>query len=189
MIYSNIFDIDKKYHIIYADPPWTYDNMLDNNPNLGGIQYPTMSIQELCDMPIKDITEKDCALFIWVTMPKLEQCFSVINAWGFKYITCAFVWVKTTKTNRDIYSGLGHWVNGNAEICLFCKKGTPKRVNKNVKQIILAPLTIHSQKPYETRDRIVQLMGDVSRIELFARNETDGWDCFGNEIDVQNNLF
>ena len=86
------------------------------------------------------------------------------------------------KEGEGIYSGLGHWTNGNAELCLFAKKGKPHRVEKNVKQIILSPRKRHSQKPSETRDRIVRLVGDLPRIELFARQYADGWDCWGNEV-------
>lgn len=106
----------------------------------------------------------------------------VIKAWGFKYKTCAFCWVKQNPKSGGIYSGLGHWTNGNAELCLFAKKGTPHRVSKNVKQIVLSPRGRHSEKPAEVRERIVQLMGDGTKIELFARQYADGWDCWGNEV-------
>jgi N6-adenosine-specific RNA methylase IME4 len=173
---------DKKYQIIYADPPWTYDNMKDKNPDMGGITYPTMSLDDIKNMPIRDITDKDCALFMWATMPKLREAFEVIDAWGFRYITCAFTWVKQNPKGEGIYSGLGHWTNGNAELCLFAKKGAPKRQAKNVKQIVLSPRGRHSVKPLEVRDRIVSLIGDLPRIELFARQTAQGWDSWGNEV-------
>ena len=175
---------DKTYKIIYADPPWTYDNMKDNNPKMGGITYQTMTLEEIKQMPVSDITDKDCALFMWVTMPKLKEGFEVIDAWGFRYITCAFTWVKQNPKGEGIYSGLGHWTNGNAELCLFAKKGAPKRQAKNVKQIVLSPRGRHSAKPPEVRDRIVSLIGDVPRIELFAREQTPGWDTWGNETET-----
>ena len=102
---------------------------------------------------------------------------------GFTYKTCAFCWVKQNVKSNGLYSGIGHWTNSNAEICLLAtKKKFPKRQAKNVKQIILAHRAEHSKKPNETRDRIVQLVGDIPRIELFARQTVDGWDCWGNEV-------
>lgn len=171
-----------KYNIIYADPPWQYDDQKNNDPAMGGITYPTMSLEDIKLMPINNLADKDCSLFLWVTMPFLQEGLDVIKAWGFWYRTVAFTWVKTNPSGNGIYSGLGHWTNGNAELCLFSKKGQPKRLSKSVKQIILAPRGKHSQKPPEVRDRIVLLLGDLPRLELFAREETPGWDYWGNEV-------
>ena len=183
MAFTNIMDTEKRYSIIYADPPWTYDNPKNNDPKMGGITYPTMTIDDICALPVARLAERDCALFLWATMPKLKEALKTIEAWGFTYISCAFCWVKQNSNGSGIYSGLGHWTNGNAELCLFAKKGHPKRVAKNVKQIVLAPRGRHSAKPAEVRDRIVALMGDLPRIELFARDCADGWDYFGNEVE------
>ena len=141
-----------------------------------------MDLEDIKNLPISEICEKNCALFLWVTMPKLKEGLEVIEAWGFEYITCAFTWVKQNPSGNGIYSGLGHWTNGNAELCLFAKKGTPKRQAKNVKQIILRPRGRYSAKPPETRDRIINLLGDLPKIELFAREYSNGWDCWGNEV-------
>jgi len=172
----------KKYSIIYADPPWRYKDQKNNDPNMGGITYPTMDLEEIKSLPINDISDKDCALFLWATMPLLPEALEVIKSWGFKYTTCAFTWVKQNPKGEGIYSGLGHWTNGNAELCLFAKKGTPKRNEKNVKQIVLSPRSRHSEKPNEVRNRIVRLIGDLPRIELFARQKIEGWDIWGNEL-------
>ena len=174
-----------KYKIIYADCPWPYDNPKGNNPSMGGKTYPTMTIEDIKNLPVVEISDRDSVLFMWATMPKLKEAFEVIEAWGFKYTTCAFNWVKLNPKNGGIYSGMGHWTNGNAELCLFAKKGHPKRIAKNIKQIVMAPRGRHSAKPDEVRDRIVHLMGDVPRIELFARHQYPGWNCMGNEIDGQ----
>ena len=108
----------------------------------------------------------------------------MIEAWGFQYRTNAFTWIKTNKSEKSLWSGLGYWTNSNAEICLFAKKGNPKRKSKKVKQVIFAPHgDKFSAKPPQIRDRIVKLMGDVPRIELFAREKVAGWDAIGNEID------
>ena len=178
----DIFNTSKKYSIIYADPPWKYDNPKNNNPAMGGITYDVMDLRDICNLPISNLCEKDCALFLWATMPKLREALKVIDAWGFKYKTCAFCWVKQNPKNDKIYSGLGHWTNGNAELCLFATKGQPKRQAKNIKQIVLAHRGRHSEKPSEVRERMVGLMGNISRIELFARQYADGWDCWGNEV-------
>ena len=173
----------QKYQIIYADPPWKYKDKKGNLPKLGGKTYPTMSLEAIKALPVSTISAKDCGLFLWVTMPMLVEGLEVIKAWGFKYITCGFDWVKLNSNNMGIYSGMGHWTNGNSELCLFAKRGTPKRIERNVKQIILAPVLEHSHKPPEVRERIVRLLGDLPRIELFARRKVEGWDCWGNEVE------
>ena len=180
----DIYNTEKKYDIIYADPPWTYNDTLGGNAKMGAMPYPTMTNEEICSMPIGNkIAKKDSILFMWATMPKLQEALDVIKAWGFKYKTCAFCWVKQNPKSGGIYAGLGRWVQGNAELCLLATKGHPHRISKSVKQIVMAPRGRHSAKPSEVRDRIVQLMGkDTERIELFARDYADGWDCWGNEV-------
>ena len=173
------------YKIILSDCPWPYNNPKGNNPAMGGITYPTMTVEDLKELPVAEIADKDCALFFWVTFPKLKEGLDVIEAWGFKYITCTFNWVKLNRKSGTLYSGLGHWTNGNAELCLFAKRGRPKRIAKNVKQIVEAPVGAHSAKPPEVRDRIVSLIGDLPRIELFAREKAPGWDAIGLDIDGQ----
>ncbi len=182
----------KKYQIIYADPPWRYNNPKGNDPSMGGVTYQTMADKDICDLPVEKIADKNSVLFLWATMPKLQEALDVMKAWGFKYTTTTFVWIKTNIKSGGIYSGLGHWSNGNSEIVLFGKKGHPKRNKKNIKQIVISPVTKHSKKPFEVKKRIVELMGDLPRIELFARgnkdkdlfgkNTFDGWDCLGNNI-------
>jgi N6-adenosine-specific RNA methylase IME4 len=173
---------NKKYQIIYADPPWTYDDMKNRDPKMGGITYKTLTLEEIKSIPIKDICQKDCFLFLWVTMPKLKEGLQVIEAWGFRYITCAFTWIKLNPNGNGIYSGLGHWTNGNAELCLLGKMGQPKRVQKNVKQIQFHPRGKHSVKPSQIRNEIIRLVGDLPRIELFARQKVENWDAWGDEV-------
>ena len=180
----DIYNTEKKYDIIYADPPWAYHDTLGGNAKMGAMPYPTMTNEEICAMPIGNkIAKKDSILFMWATMPKLQEALDVIKAWGFKYKTCAFCWVKQNPKSGGVYAGLGRWVQGNAELCLLATKGHPHRISKSVKQIVMAPRGRHSAKPSEVRDRIIQLMGkDTDRIELFARDYADGWDCWGNEV-------
>ena len=168
---------------MYADPPWTYDDPKDNLPSMGGITYPTMSNEELADLGVSKIADDNCLLFMWATMPKLKEAIWLGEQWGFKYITCAFTWVKLNPNGKGIYSGLGHWTNGNAELCLLFKKGHPKRNQKNVKQIQVYPRGRHSAKPPNIRDEIIRLAGDLPRIELFARERIESWDAWGDEID------
>lgn len=104
-----------------------------------------------------------------------------MKAWGFKYITIAFCWSKHT-VNKKKVSNLGRWTMGNVEVCLLGRKGKPQRICKNIKQLVEAERTKHSKKPHEVRQRIVALMGDIPRIELFAREKTEGWDVWGNEV-------
>lgn len=169
----------KKYNIIYADPPWKYQQK-----NLQGAaekHYSTMNMEELCALPVEQLSDKDCVLFLWATFPMLAEALQLIKAWGFKYKTVAFVWLKQNKKSPTWFFGLGFWTRGNAEICLLAVRGKPKRKSAGVHQFIISPIEKHSKKPDETRDRIVELMGDVPRIELFARQHTSGWDVWGNE--------
>ena len=181
MAVVDIYNTDNKYSVIYADAPWKYENSLDNNPKWGGITYNTMALEDICALPVEKLADKDCVLFMWATMPKLREALTAIKAWGFEYKTCAFCWVKQNPNGEGIYSGLGRWVNGNAELCLLATKGHPKRQAKNIKQILFAPRGRHSAKPPETRKRIEKLVGGA-KIELFAREQVDGWDCWGNEV-------
>ena len=177
----DIYNTNKKYKIIYADPPWRYD---DKNCN-GNCQshYNTMNIKDICNLPIKDITDKDSVLFLWCTYPMLKEGLKVIDAWGFKYKTIGFTWIKQNKTNCFLFLGMGYYTRENAELCILATKGKPlPRVSRSVHQVILSKIREHSRKPDETRDRIVQLFGDLPRIELFARQQVDGWDCWGNEV-------
>lgn len=169
----------KKYNIIYADPPWRYQQK-----SLQGAaekHYPTMDIEELCALPVEQLSEKDCVLFLWSTFPMLAEALKLIKAWGFKYKTVGFVWIKRNKKSPTWFLGLGFWTRGNAEICLLAVRGKPKRKSASVHQLIISPIEEHSKKPDETRSRIVELLGDVPRIELFARQKTPGWDVWGNE--------
>jgi len=142
-----------------------------------------MKLADICALPVADIAAKDSALFLWATYPNLMEAFEVITAWGFVYKTVAFTWVKRNKKSPGYFTGLGYYTRSNAEICLLATKGSPKRAAKDVRQIIDTPIERHSKKPDEARERIVKLFGDISRIELFAREKADGWDVFGNEVE------
>ena len=176
----DIFTTDKKYNIIYADPPWKYNDRKCNGAC--EFHYNTMKNSDICALPVKNIAAKDCVLFMWVTYPMLKESLLVIEAWGFKYKTIGFQWVKQNKSGNGFFFGLGRWTRGNTECCLIATKGKPKRINNSVGQLIISPLRAHSQKPDVVRENIVKLMGDLPRIELFARQYSEGWDCWGNEV-------
>lgn len=180
----DIFRTDKKYGAIYADPPWSYrDKALAGNRG-AECKYAVMSIADICNLPVKELAADDCALFMWITMPFLKEAFSVMSAWGFDYKTCAFTWVKQNKKSDSLFWGMGNWTRANAELCLLGIKGKPKRVDAGVHSVIISHIEEHSKKPSETRERIDRLLGTggIEKIELFARQAVEGWDCWGNEV-------
>ena len=182
---------NKKYQIIYADPPWRFKVWCfgTGRGRLPDDHYPTMELKDICALPVKQITNKDCILFLWTTFPKLKEAFEVIEAWGFTYKSAGFVWVKQNPSGINFHFGLGYWTRGNPEVCLLATKGAPKRISKSVAQLVISPRREHSRKPDEVRNRIVELIGDLPRIELFARQRTKGWDVWGNEVESNNELF
>lgn len=156
---------DKKYQIIYADPPWSYNDA--GCSGAAAAQYQTMTIEELKKLPVNlaggGIADKDCVLFMWATYPKMQEALDLIKAWGFTYKSIAFQWIKQNRSGSGCFFGLGRWTRGNSEPCLIAIKGKPKRISASVGQLVFAPLRRHSQKPDEVRDRIVELMGDPPR--------------------------
>jgi len=180
----------KKYKIILADPPWRYDDKGCNGN--ADEHYETLSDEDIYNfkikdkegkrISIKDITDEDCILFIWGTYPKLPEVLKVIKAWGFEYKSIAFQWVKLNKTNSGYFYGLGRWTRGNTEPCFLAVKGKPKRISKSVNQLIFARLREHSRKPDEVRAKILKLVGDLPKIELFGRERIEGWDSYGDEL-------
>lgn len=174
----------KKYGIIYADPPWHYRVYSKKGAGRSAeSHYPTMTIEEIQALPVSELADKDCALFMWITFPLLKESLSVLSAWGFKFKTIAFVWIKQNRKSDSQFWGMGYRTRANAEFCVLATKGKPKRMAKNVHQVIVSHIEEHSKKPDEARRRIVRLMGDLPRIELFARQKSVGWDVWGNEVE------
>lgn len=173
-----------QYNIIYADPPWQYRTYSKKGQGRSAeSHYPTMSIEEIKALPVSELAAKNCTLFMWITFPCLFEALDVIKAWGFTYKTVAFVWIKQNRCSDSLFWGMGYWTRANAELCILATKGQPKRKSAGVHQVIVSHVEEHSKKPAETRDRIVALMGDLPRVELFARQTTSGWDVWGNEVE------
>ncbi len=178
-----------KYQIIYADPPWRYRSKQPFRS--GGVrfhslhhEYKTLKTKDICSLNVKKLCFKDCALFLWATDSHLMEAGEIMKAWGFKYITVAFVWEKITKRG-NLVANLGAWTMKNYELCLFGTKGRMQKYKKvnNLYQKVSAERTIHSRKPQEVKLRIERLFGKLPRLELFARQKTDGWDVWGNEVE------
>ena len=186
------------WRCITADPPWNFKARtalkLENFHSRRDVEkhYAVMSLEDIMAMPVKQIAAKDSHLFIWTTGPCLRQAFDVIEAWGFKYSSVAFTWVKLKKSHNamqlrvlpldacDLHVGLGLTTRKNAEFCLLARRGSARRKAKDVREIILSPRREHSRKPDEFFPR-VEAYCDGPRLELFARETRPGWTAFGNE--------
>lgn len=175
---------NKKYNIILADPPWQYSNKFCGGRNISAeMQYPVLNIEKIKNIPVREIAAKNCILFLWVTWPLIADGLEVVSSWGFRYKTLGFIWIKKNKKADSLFLGLGSWTRANSEPCLLAIKGKPKRINKSVREVLITKRKRHSEKPKEVHRRIVALMGDLPRIELFARDKVEGWDVWGNEVD------
>lgn len=174
-----------KYSVIYADPPWNYKQGGNGSAKK---HYETMTTEDLCKLPVRDICTDNAVLFMWATFPNIKEALKVMEAWGFIYKTVAFVWVKKNKKSDTLFMGTGSYTRANAEVCLLGiskkTKASDFVASHSVHQIILEPIRDHSQKPDEARNRIYQLTGgEQSYIELFARSSAPGWSVWGKEVD------
>jgi len=179
----------KKYNIIYADPAWAYNESGSGNRVVHS-KYPTMQVEEIEKLPIQDIADDNCILFIWVTFPRLKEGLRVIESWGFKYIGLGFNWIKNNKKSNSVFWGMGYYTRQNPEVCLIGRKGKVTPVVRNIHSVVQSPIQEHSKKPDIVRDLIVKICGNLPRIELFARTKVQGWDAWGNEVptECQNRL-
>ena len=179
-----------KYNIILMDPPWFFNKRNNKNTRFGsGVtdKYPTMSLEEISNLNIPSICEDNCALFMWCTTStgdsNLAEKLSLFKHWGFKLVNEGFTWVKLNPKSKTPFFGVGHYTKSNAEHCYLGIKGKMKPISNNVSSLIISPREEHSKKPDIVRDKIVELFGDLPRIELFARQKFEGWDYLGNDID------
>lgn len=167
----------KKYQILYIDPPWQYKNKRTGGSLTSGAaqKYPVMSLDDIKELPIKDICDENAALFLWATTPMLEEGLDVMKTWGFKYKT-AIYWRKLKNL------GLGYWFRGQVEVCLFGIKGKVKAFRLQIPNFIQSKVGKHSEKPKEMIN-IINKIELNPKIELFARQKSEGWDALGFEID------
>ena len=172
----------KKYGVIYADPPWLFRTRSDKGKEKSPEQhYDCMSLNDICNMRVKNIALPDSVLLMWVCDPMLDQAFKVIESWGFTYKTVGFTWAKTNKNTMGFFTGLGYWTRGNPEMCLLATRGRPKRKSKSIPQLVISQRRKHSEKPLLHKD--IEDLVDGPYIELFARKKPrDGWDYWGNEV-------
>ena len=182
------------FDLIYADPPWSFKTYSDKGKGKSpDNHYPVLDIEEIKKLNIGSIVNKDSVLLLWATPSMLMYAIDTISAWGFTYKTIAFTWIKTNKKNTDsLFWGCGYYTRQNTEICLLATRGNVlPRESHSVHQVVISPVEAHSKKPDEVMKRIEQLFGDIKRVELFARRETPGWVCVGNEItgrDIRDDL-
>lgn len=186
------------YDVIYTDPAWQFKvrNERTGSGRSASRHYRISTLDHMKSLPVRALANRDCALFMWATMPNLPQAFELGESWGFRYSTVAFVWVKLNRRwvarlpissldnlEAATFMGMGYTTRSNAELCLLFTVGSPRRVARNVRQIIYAPNTHHSAKPDAAYQRIETLFSANRRIELFARHCRPGWVALGNEID------
>lgn len=165
----------KRYPVVYADPPWRYEHSKTVSREIEN-QYPTMSLDEICELPVNSLAADDAVLFLWTTSPKLEESFAVIPSWGFTYRTCV-VWDKERM-------GMGYYARQQHELLLICTRGNlpvPEPANRPRSVMRIARDPEHSVKPQEFYELIEQMYPEYDRIELFARNQRAGWETWGNE--------
>jgi N6-adenosine-specific RNA methylase IME4 len=178
-----------KYDVILADPPWKFE-VWDRDTGSGRSaesHYPTMAIQDICDLQIGNIAEDNAALFLWVVWPSLREAFDVVETWGFIYKTVAWTWVKANRGGFGHFMGMGYYTRANTEPCLLAVKGNMPVQAHDVLALIYSPVREHSRKPDEQYAKIERLYPDRNYLELFAREKREGWHCWGNEVlsDIQ----
>ena len=176
---------DKKYKVLYADPPWRFSNRRTGGSLKSGsaTHYELLSVQDICNLPVQDIADDDCVLFMWWVAAMPEEALRVVKAWGFNLKTMTgFNWVKRTQRGKLDF-GMGFWTRAGSEMCLIATKGKPRKASSSVRSVLISKKRQHSQKPDEVRERIEELCGNVPRIELFARRKVDEWDSWGLELE------
>lgn len=172
------------YSLLYCDPPWSYNDKACAGNRGAEFKYPCMSINELQDMSsyIAEISDKNAVLYMWTTGPMMFSAIQLMESWDFTYKTVAFTWIKKTK-NDKLFWGMGNTTRANPEFVIFGVHGKGiRRISASVHSVVESQVREHSRKPDEVRTRLELLYGDVSRIELFAREQVDGWAYHGNEI-------
>lgn len=172
------------YKLIYLDPPWKYADKNTNGNRGAACKYPVMSLAQLKALPVVRLADPDCLLAMWWVSPMPQEALDLVTAWNFTLKNmCGFTWHKLSKTGRTDHFGTGHYSRSNTENVLIATRGKPAIVSKAVRGMVTCPVMAHSEKPDEVRKRLVKLVGDVPRVELFARTRAMGWDAMGHGID------
>lgn len=172
-----------RYGCVLADPPWsfrTWSGRTGTPHRTAHDHYACQTIESIGLLPLPEVCAPDCAMFMWTVDSHIDQGIQLAKGWGFDFKTVAFVWCKTTAKGTPRI-GMGYWTRKGAEICLMFTRGTPKRVDKGVRQVIIAPRREHSRKPDEQYERIERLVAGPY-LELFARATRPGWCSWGNEV-------
>ena len=170
------------YDIIHADPPWSFENWSEKGEDRNASQhYDTMGWKDIAALPGGELASGSCACFLWCVDPLLDKGFDVLRAWGFRFVTVAFTWAKQTSTGNAWHMGTGYYTRANPETCLLGMIGSLERQSAAVRQLIVEPVREHSRKPDRVANDIVQLFGDLPRVELFARTARPGWASWGLE--------
>lgn len=161
-----------KYSVIYADPPWRYDN--SGFEESAEDQYPTMELQDIAELPVGDLCTDETVLFLWATNPLLPEALYILEAWGFEYKT-NMAWIK------DRGRGKGWFLKSKHELLLIgVRQDTPHPIERPDSCFEAARGSVHSHKP-EIAYQIIESMYPGNKLELFARNSREGWDLWGNE--------
>jgi N6-adenosine-specific RNA methylase IME4 len=171
------------HDVLYVDPPWPFENYStkgeSRNPNR---HYETMSIDQIKALPVGHLAAGNCALFMWCVDPHLDSAIDVIRAWGFRFVTVAFTWVKRSKKDTGWHMGTGYYTRANPEICVMATNGRPGTpADRGVRQLIIEPVREHSRKPERVYDDIERMYPGKRYLELFARKEHPGWKAWGNQ--------
>jgi N6-adenosine-specific RNA methylase IME4 len=178
----------KRYGVIYADPPWNFKNFSEKGTGRNAVaHYQCLDFRQIAATQPQRWAAKDCVLFLWATDPFLPKALELIEAWGFKYKTVGFYWAKTNKranldclSTDDFFTGLGYWSRANVEQCLLATRGSPPRMAKDVKRLVIEPRREHSRKPDEVYRRIERLARGPY-LEIFSRQSRAGWDAWGDQ--------
>lgn len=190
--------MNDKYDLILADPPWSFKvwNKDTGNGRSAESHYSTMSLDDICSLPIRQLASPNCVLFMWAVWPSIFDAEKVINSWGFKYKTLGFEWWKLNKQwekylpfgnsrliEKMFFFGMGYYTRTNPEPCLLSTRGSMPVAVHDERNYIISPVRKHSQKPEEQYEKIERLYPNTRKLELFARERHEGWDVFGNQVE------
>ena len=175
----------KKYQIIYADPPWKTKTFKEKKDGLISreLPYKQMTDEEIKSLPINNFVSDDAILFMWCIDSRIPIMADIMKAWGFTYKCIGFVWAKKAKTTDGFNGGFSSYTKRDCEFCFIGTKGKYLNLKRGINQILIETKTIHSKKPNEIRKRIIDMCGNLPKLELFARNQFEDWDVFGNEVE------